>query len=260
MSSGERAQLCSGSPASAAAEDGGALAASPAPAAAPSSASSSQTLSAARAPPLTFTYHDRFLGKAVCIPVVQHLQIAAPLRLVTPALHFARGRAAAGAAPQHPAPPVGCMIVQLWPAQRTRFMFGFTLKACDRASTAPASSQVYFRTASRWSACILQRVMAGYDSKVQVRCAAAHGRVALVLLTRCCSKLRPIIGLDARQHSSAARCMPPALPAHSPRVPQAAAAARVAGKGSVCDAAEKDDTSLVGDHVLADDKCVNEQR
>ena len=152
------------------------------------------------------------------------------------------------------------MIVQLWPAQRTRVMFGFTLKACDRASTAPASSQVYFRTASRWSACILQRVMSGYDSKVQVRCAAAHGRVALVLLTRCCSKLRPIIGLDARQHSSAARCMPPALPAHSPRVPQAAAAARVAGKGSVCDAAEKDDTSLVGDHVLADDKCVNEQR
>ncbi len=31
------------------------------------------------APPLTFTYHDHFLGKAVCIPVVQQLQIAAPL-------------------------------------------------------------------------------------------------------------------------------------------------------------------------------------
>jgi hypothetical protein len=262
MSSGERAQLCSGSPASAAAEDGGALAASPAPAAAPRSASSSQTLSAARGPPgpFTFTYHDLFLGKAVCIPVLQHLQIAAPLMLVTPALHFARGRAAAGAAPQHPAPPLGCMMVQLWPAQRTRFMFGFTLKACDRASTAPASSQVYFRTASRWSACILQRVMSGYDSKVQVRCAAAHGRVALVLLTRCCSKLRPIIGLDARLRRSAARCMPPPPPAHSPRVPQAAAAARVAGKGSVCDAAEKGDTSLVGDHVLANDKCVNEKR
>ena len=166
----ERAQLCSSSPAAAAAEDGGALAASPAPAAAPRSASS--PLSSARAPPLTFKYHDRFLGKAVCISqnrILQHLQIAAPLMLVTPLLHFARGRAAAGAAPQHPAPPVGCMIVQLWPAQRTRFMFGFTLKACDRASTAPASSHMFFRTASRWRTRILQRVMAGYVCKVEVR-------------------------------------------------------------------------------------------
>ena len=165
----ERAQLCSGSPASAAAEDGGTLAASPAPAAAPRSGCASSSLSAARVPPLTFTYHDRFLGKAVCIPVLQHLQIAAPLMLVAPALHFARGRAAAGAAPQQPAPPVGCMLVELWPAQRTRFMFGLTVKACDRASTAPASSRVYFRTASRWSSGILRRVMAGYGSKVQVR-------------------------------------------------------------------------------------------
>jgi hypothetical protein len=163
----ERAQLCSGSPASAAAEDGGALAASPAPAAAPRTASSS--LSATRAPPLNFTYHDRFLGKAVCIPVLQHLQIAAPLMLVTPALHFARGRAAAGAAPQHPAPPVGCMMVQLWPAQRTRFMFGFTLKACDRASTVDPCAIEYYRTASSWNTGILRRVMSGYCSKVEVR-------------------------------------------------------------------------------------------
>ena len=163
----ERAQVCSASPASGAAEDGGALAAPPAAAAPPRTASSS--LSAARDPPLTFTYHDRFLGKAVCIPVLHHLQIAAPLKLVAPALHFARGRAAAGAAPQQPAPPVGCMLVELWPAQRTRFMFGLTVKACDRASTAPASSRVYFRTASRWSSGILRRVMAGYGSKVQVR-------------------------------------------------------------------------------------------
>ena len=143
---------------------------SPVPAAAPHSASLS--LSAARAPPLTFTYHDRFLGKAVCISqnrILQHLQIAAPFMLVSHTLHFARGRAAAGAAPQHPSPPVGCMIVQLWPAQRTRFMFGFTLKTCDRTSTAPASSRVYFKTASSWSTGILRRVMSGYGSKVQVR-------------------------------------------------------------------------------------------
>ncbi len=72
-----------------------------------------------------------------------------------------------------------------------------------------------------------------------------------------CSKLRRIIGLDARQHGSAARCIPPPPPAHSLRVPQAAAAARVAGKDSVWDAAKKGDTSLVGDHVLADAEYVN---
>ena len=133
--------------------------------------SASSSLSAARGPPglFTFTYYDRFLGKAVCIPVMHHLQTAAPLMLVTSALHFARGRAAAGAPPQQPAPPVSCMLVKLWAAQRTRFMFGFTLKACDRASTVPASSHVFFRTASRLSSRILQRVMAGYVSKVQVR-------------------------------------------------------------------------------------------
>ncbi len=195
-----------------AAEHGGALAASPAPAAAPRSASSS--LSAARAPPLTFTYHDRFLGKAVCNPVVQQLQIAAPLMLVTPALHFARGRAAAGAAPQHPAPPVGCMRVQLWPTQRTRFMFGFTLKACDRASAAPASSHVYFRTASRWNIGILRRVISDYGSKVQVRCRGCCARARGACFAD--PQLRLNIGLDARKHGSLARCMPPPPPAHPP--------------------------------------------
>jgi hypothetical protein len=115
-----------------------------------------------------FEYHDHFLGKAMCIPVARHLQISSPLMLLTSALHFARGP---GAPPQQlaAAPPVGCMLVKLWPAQRTRFMFGLAVKACDRASTAPASSHVYFRTASRWRPSILQRVMAGYVSKVQVR-------------------------------------------------------------------------------------------
>jgi hypothetical protein len=91
--------------------------------------------------------------------------------LVSSALHFARGRAAAGALPQQPAPPVGCMQVELWPAQRTRFMFGFTVKTCDRASSAPASSHLYLtlRTASRCNAGILRRVMSGYGGKVQVR-------------------------------------------------------------------------------------------
>jgi hypothetical protein len=122
-------------------------------------------------PPLTlqmFEYHDRFLGKAMRIPFLHHLQIAAPLMLVTPALHFARGRAAAGAPPYQPPPPVGGMQVALFAAQRVRFMFGFTVKACDRASTLDACAIEYFRTASRWRRCILHHVMKGYVSKVQV--------------------------------------------------------------------------------------------
>jgi hypothetical protein len=152
------------------AQDGVALAAPLAAAAPPRTASSS--LSAARDPPLTFTYHDRFLGKAVRIPLAQHLQIAAPLMLVAPALHFARGRAKAGAPASHqPALTVVCMTDELWPAQRTRFMFGLTVKACDRASTAPASlaAHVYSRMASLWKTCILLRVMSGCVSKLQVR-------------------------------------------------------------------------------------------
>ena len=163
----ERAQVFSTSPASAAAEHGGALAASPAPAAAPRSVSSS--LSAACAPPLTFTYHDRFLGKVVCIPVQHHLQIAAPLMLIEPALHFARGRAASGTALHQLPPPLGRMQVALFAAQRTRFMFGFTLKACVRAATVDASAIEYFRAALCWRTFMLRRVMAGYVCKVEVR-------------------------------------------------------------------------------------------
>jgi hypothetical protein len=55
---------------------------------------------------------------------------------------------------------------------------------------------------------------------------------------------------------AASRLHPPLTP---PRVAQAAAAARVTGKGNVCDAAEKGDTSLVGDHVVLDPECVNER-
>ncbi len=61
------------------------------------------------------------------------------------------------------------MPVELWPAQRTRFMFGLTVKACNRASTVDASAIEHFRTASRWSSGILRHVVKGYIGKVQVR-------------------------------------------------------------------------------------------
>jgi hypothetical protein len=173
----------------------GSPASSAAPAAAPRSAASAvarSSTSAARGTALMFKYHDRFLGKAVCIlPVPRQIQImTAPLMLVTRALHLARSRAAAVAPPQQPAPPIGCMLVELWPAQRTRFMFQFTLKACDRASTAPAGSHVSFRTASHWRASILEYVMKGYASKVQVRlqwraCCAVSGACRASACVRC---------------------------------------------------------------------------
>jgi hypothetical protein len=121
--------------------------------------------------PLTFKYHDHFLGKVVRILVVQHLQIAAPLMLVKAALRFARSRAAPGTALHQPpmaSPSVGCTQVALFAAHRVRFMFGFTAKVCDRASNVDACAIEYFRTAVRWRTCIMEHVMAGYVSKVQV--------------------------------------------------------------------------------------------
>ncbi len=117
-------------------------------------------------PPLTFEYHDHFLGKTVCIPVVHHLRIDAPLMLVKSTLHYARGRsaAAAGAAPHGPP-----LHVALFAAQRVRFMFGLAVKASSRASVVDGSAIEYLRAASRWSSGILRRVVAGYGSKVQVR-------------------------------------------------------------------------------------------
>jgi hypothetical protein len=223
------------------------------------SPSSISPSAAASLPPLslTFQYHDRFLGKAVRIPVMHHIQIAAPLMLVTSALRFARGRAATGARLQQPAPPVGCMLVELWPAQRARFMFGFTLKACDRASTVDASAIEHFRAASRWRTRILQHVMNSYAYKVQVQW-LLRNNAELGLLTRAAANSWRLSGW---MRASAA-----AQPAASLRHPlltpsvQAAAAARVAGKCGVCVAAKKGDTSLVGDHVLADAKCVNKDK
>ena len=108
-----------------------------------------------RCPPLTLEYPDRFLGKALCFPVMQRHQIDAPLLLIKAALRFARGLAVLGTALYQSPQPVGCMQIALWTAQRLRVMFGFTVKASDRASTAPAILRVYFITASRWRTCTI---------------------------------------------------------------------------------------------------------
>jgi hypothetical protein len=119
-------------------------------------------------PPPTFVYYDHFLGKGVLLPVVHLHQISAPLHLVRTALLAASCRAAAATALHRPPPPVHFQQVSLWPAQRARFMCGLTAAACVRACAAPARVNVHVRTASRWRARILERVMSGYTSKVQV--------------------------------------------------------------------------------------------
>jgi hypothetical protein len=117
-------------------------------------------------PTLSFEHDDHFLGRRI-LPGQGHpvQSIAAPLNVIEVTYWFHLPRAAL----QKPPPPLGLTRVRVSPRQRARFMPGFTAAACRRLATAPASLYVNFRTASRWSAGILQRVMAGYISKVQVR-------------------------------------------------------------------------------------------
>ena len=136
-------------------------------------------------------YRDFFLGKILHIPVAQRFQIDVPLILIKTALSFARSRGAPGTALHQPPPPIGCMQIALWPAQRVRFMFGFTARACVASVT--GSQFVCFRKTSRWRTCILEHVMAGYVSKVQVLLLCAEVRVAC-FIDAPCSKLGMSIG------------------------------------------------------------------
>ena len=126
--------------------------------------------------PLIIEYHDCFLGRIVRVPVVQLLQtiairhqIDAPLKLVKAASWIRLRRGCAGSKLPPPPPPAACLQVAVLPSQRARSMPAITAMACDRASTAPTSLNVYSRTASFWRTRILQRVMRGHVSKVLVR-------------------------------------------------------------------------------------------
>jgi hypothetical protein len=167
------APSASGRPTCAVAKQGVALTASPAPASAtvhrnmaPSLVQSSP--SSTQGPGPTFEYHDRFLGKAVCIPVVRRIHIDAPLKLIQPALRFHLQCGPGARLPQR-LPLVNYEQITIWPAQRVRVMFGFTGVACRRLSTALASLNVYFRTASGWKARVFAHVLTGYVSRLQVR-------------------------------------------------------------------------------------------
>jgi hypothetical protein len=147
-------------------------------------------VSAVPAPPtpsFNFEYDDRFLGRLMRIPAAQLLQVDAPLQLMHAlSFHFSR-TLAPRAELRQPPPPLHLTQVTLWPAQRARVMPGVTAMTCHRFSTAPASFNVYYRTASSWKALCLSRVMSGYFDRLQVRAFVQNGAVFVFVIDACCS-------------------------------------------------------------------------
>ena len=130
----------------------------------------------------TFEYDDPFLGRRVRVCVAQLRQVDAPLQLMQLLLRLQlpRGRSSR-ADVLRPSPPLCHMQAALWPAQRARAMPGFTALLSHRLSTAPASLNVYFRSAAGWKALVICRVISGHVSRLQVR---LRHRAVLFLLTR----------------------------------------------------------------------------
>ena len=133
----------------------------------------------------TFEYDDPFLGRRVRVCVAQLRQVDAPLQLMQLLLRLQlpRGRSSR-ADVLRPSPPLCHMQVALWPAQRARAMPGFTALLSHRLSTAPASLEVYFRSAAGWKAFIFSRVISGHVSRLQVLLLPCEMARCLCLLTR----------------------------------------------------------------------------
>ena len=150
------------------------------------------------APSFIFKYDVRFLSKLMRIPAAQVRQVDAPLQLMH-ALNFRFSRTLAPRAElRQPSPPLRHMEVALWPAQRARVMPGVTAMTCHQFSTAPASFNVYYRTALSWKALCFSRVMSGYFGRLQVRAFAANGAVFVFIIDACCSTF----GWEARRQRS----------------------------------------------------------
>ena len=133
----------------------------------------------------TFEYDDPFLGRRVRVCVAQLRQVDAPLQLMQLLLRLQlpRGRSSR-ADVLRPSPPLCHMQAALWPAQRARAMPGFTALLSRRLSTAPASLEVYFRSAAGWKAFIFSRVISGHVSRLQVLLLPCEMASCLCLLTR----------------------------------------------------------------------------
>ena len=165
------------------------------------------------APSFSFEYDDRFLGRLMCIPAAQLRQVDAPLQLMH-ALNFHFSRTLAPRTElRQPSPTLRHTQVALWPAQRARLMPGVTAMTCHQFSTAPASLNVYYRTASSWKALCFSRVMSGYFGRLQVRALVANGAVFVFIIDACCSTF----GWEARRKQ---------LPDFSPPLPLTASVSR----------------------------------
>jgi hypothetical protein len=114
-------------------------------------------------------------------------------------------------------------------------MPGFTAAACHGLAAAPASLYVNFRTASRWSAGILRRVMAGYVSKVQVRWLMCRSALSDAL-----QQTRVDYMVLSQLHPAAL-----SLPAHSFPVCQAQTAGHIGTYCDIFDAAQRGMADLV---------------
>jgi hypothetical protein len=86
---------------------------------------------------------------------------------------------------------------------------------------------------------------------LQVRAFVQNAAVFVFIIDACCSTF----GWEARRQQLP-HLSPPPPPPHCFRIPQAAAAARIAGKPDVINAAEMGNIELVKDHVVADAGCV----
>ena len=112
--------------------------------------------------PLSLEYTDYFLGRDLRIPAEQHTQIDVPIQLTQAAARFYMPHLQLQLT-------AGYMLIELWPSQRVRAMFGCAATACHRLATTPASLNVHASTTRCWRTCMLVRVMRGYVSKVQVQ-------------------------------------------------------------------------------------------
>ena len=143
------------------------------------------------------------------IPAAQLRQVDAPLQLMHAlSFHFSR-TLAPRAELRQPPPPLRHTQVALWPAQRARIMPGVTAMTCHRFSTAPASFNVYYRTASSWKALCLSRVMSGNFGRLQVRAFVQNGAVFVFIIDARCSTF----GWEARRQQLPHFSPPPPLTA-----------------------------------------------
>ena len=85
--------------------------------------------------PLSLEYTDYFLCRNLRIPAEQHTQIDVPLQLAQAAARFYMPHMQLQLT-------AGYMLIERWPSQRVRAMFGCAATACHRLATTPASSGV----------------------------------------------------------------------------------------------------------------------